>query len=299
MTRDDEMGSGADTVSRWGEAMWGDAFVAEEEDAHVPSDASDGEGDVPAEVGDDSSHDQAPSQEQEATHQPFGPNVVRLVGHYGGDILHAVGMNADQLGEQVHDISAAAPDLIRANIDRNEHLNFTRSHLQFLVTADVLTYVGASDAFDGLGTRHDVSLRGPELGLGGQHFYAPDDWPDDERNLYMDVVAGSYRAFLQVVNASTTRGMPAHIAARRAALMLPCASQVTFDILMDWSTFDRFMHSCYSYSVRLEVRQVASGMLQVVKRLGSFDASLQAFGYLDEEGAVRGPFGALNTRNVR
>lgn len=217
----------------------------------------------------------------------YGPNTVELMGVYGGDETHALSAWTSTSRDLTDEKRARMGRLLKMLADNGHGTPFEKSSLHFLVKTDIATHIHL------LKHRIGVSLNGESARykeLKGDNLYLPSDWLPDEQRDYLELMSKCYEAYHEQLARLVKRGVDRKRAKESARFFLPYGNQITSDVMFNWRSFDHFLRLRYSYHAQLEVREIAAGMLNLAKATGQFDLTLRAFGYLDEKGALRGPF---------
>lgn len=216
-------------------------------------------------------------------------NLVCLLGHYGGDITH--GQSA--WTSTVRDIDEAKmnrlPALLKMLAENHHETPFEKSSLHFLVTTDVSAHIHI------IKHRIGVSVNGESARykeLKDDKYYVPQDWDDEEVNLYVEHMETSLKNYHDCLNRLVSKGVSRKRAKESARLYLPYGNQLTADVMFNFRSFVHFLRLRYSTHAQLEIRAIAKQMLeQVIDIEGEpFHHTLRAFKLVDENGKIREPF---------
>jgi len=205
-----------------------------------------------------------------------GTNKVELLGVYGGDKTHALSAwtstNRDLTEEKISRI----PALLNM-LGQNEHETpFEKSMLHFLVTTDIATHIQLLKHRIGVSINAE-SARYKELK--DDKFYVPQDWPEEEKNLYIEHMEECLKRYHDTLNRLVAGGMSRKRAKESARLYIPYGNQITSDISFNFRSFIHFQGLRNSEHAQLEIRELAQKMLQLVRETNEFNESLKAFGY--------------------
>lgn len=202
-------------------------------------------------------------------------NTVELLGHYGGDETHArsAWTSTDPVltPEKVERI----PALLRMLAREGHHTPFEASLIHFSVICDTASHIHL------LKHRIGVSINGESARykeLREDKFLVPDDWPDlikEELEHYAEELYRAYHYYLPILEKHLGRKR----AKESARFFLPFANQIQLDVKMNFRAFMHFVGLRYKDDAQREIRNISGDMLQLVHGTGSFDASLDAFGY--------------------
>ncbi len=216
-------------------------------------------------------------------------NKVELIGHYGGDITH--GQSA--WTSTVRDIDEAKmnrlPALLKMLAENHHETPFEKSSLHFLLTTDIASHIHI------IKHRIGVSVNGESARykeLKDDKYYVPQDWDDEEVNLYVAHMENSLKNYHDCLNRLVAKGVSRKRAKESARLYLPYGNQLTADVMFNFRSFAHFLGLRYSTHAQLEIRDIARQMLeQVVNIEGDpFHHTLRAFGLVHENGKIREPF---------
>ncbi len=214
-------------------------------------------------------------------------NQVELIGHYGGDITHALSAWTSTSRELTDSKAARIGKLLKTLADSGHGTPFEKSSLHFLVTCDIATHIHL------LKHRIGVSINGESARykeLKEDRLYVPVDWTEDEREEYVIHMQESYERYHQQIEKLVARGVDRKRAKESARFYLPYGNQIVQDVMFNWRSFEHFLRLRYNTHAQLEIRQLASKMLELVVATNAFDATLLAFGYTTDTGELRGPF---------
>ena len=216
-------------------------------------------------------------------------NSVELLGHYGGDLQHAM----SAWTSTVRDIDEAKlgrmPALLKMLAENHHETPFEKSSLHFLVTTEVASHIHI------IKHRIGVSVNGESARykeLKDDKYYVPQDWDDEEIDLYVSHMEGSLKAYHECLDRLVKKGVSRKRAKESARLYLPYGNQLTADVMFNFRSFAHFQVLRYSTHAQVEIRDIARQMLeQVVAIEGNpFQHTLKAFNLVDESGKIREPF---------
>ena len=204
-------------------------------------------------------------------------NQVLLLGHYGGDETHALSAWTSTSRELTDDKRARMGALLKRLADEGHHTPFEKSTLHFLVTTDIATHIHILKHRIGVSVNAE-SARYREL---GDQYYVPTDWPQwaqDRLSASVGVALATYHA---LVNDLEAAGYSRKRAKESARLALPYAKQITSDVSFNFRSFAHFLGLRLHKDAQLEVCELASEMLRLVKAIDGepFALTLEAFGY--------------------
>jgi len=216
-------------------------------------------------------------------------NSVELLGHYGGDLQHAM----SAWTSTVRDIDEAKlgrmPALLKMLAENHHETPFEKSSLHFLVKSDISSHIHICKHRIGVSVNGE-SARYKELK--DDKYYVPQDWDDAEINLYVEHMEGSLKSYHECLNRLVATGVSRKRAKESARLYLPYGIQLTADVMFNFRSFAHFLGLRYSTHAQVEIRDIARQMLeQVVAIEGNpFQHTLKAFNLVDESGKIREAF---------
>lgn len=213
-------------------------------------------------------------------------NIVELIGFYGSDETHALSAWTSTSRDLSEEKKNRVPQLLKMLAENEHHSVFEKSSLHFLVTTDIASHVHLVKHRIGVSINAE-SARYKELK--DDKFYVPEDWDDEEKNLYIEHMETSLKKYHDTLSRLVAKGVSRKRAKESARLYLPYGNQITADVMFNFRSFYHFVKLRYSTHAQLEIRNIARDMLHLVKDTGKFDDTLNAFG-LVVDGKVRGPF---------
>lgn len=212
-------------------------------------------------------------------------NTVELLGHYGGDLTHAMSAWTSTKRDITPERLERIPNLlieVLMGLNTPDHgpahtSPFEKSTLHFLVTTDVATHIHIIKHRIGVSVNAE-SARYKQLKE--DKYYIPEDWPDPlKQELEQDIQHANKRYAYYIDELVNKYGYPRSRAKESARYVRPYASQLTQDVMFNFLSFMHFQKLRNDRHAQLEVRDVAQQMLELVRATGDFDASLEAFGY--------------------
>ena len=222
-------------------------------------------------------------------------NRVELIGTYGGDITHALSAWTSTHRDLTPEKRERIPKLL-ADLAKNEHHSpFEKSAIHLLVTSDIATHIHIIKHRIGVSVNAE-SARYKELK--DDKFYVPVDWPEEAKTEFEEKVKELYAWYHTKVETLTdhfsrlhAKELPIEVvtpeikkkarsrAKESARFILPYANQITQDVMFNFRSFAHFLHLRLDPHAQREVRELAQGMLDLIKETGAFEHSLAAFGY--------------------
>jgi len=228
----------------------------------------------------------------ESEHQ----NTVELIGFYGGDREHACSAWTSTSRELTPEKEARIPALLKMLAENNHHTPFEKSALHFLVKSDIATHIHLLKHRIGVSINAE-SARYKELKE--DKLFIPDDWPDDEIQIYLEHMEKTYEKYHNSLIRLTehyirVKGMKKSEARKRAKessrFYLPYGNQILCDMQFNFRSFSHFIGLRYSTHAQREVCELAKLMLKAVQNTKEFDLTLRAFGFVGDNGSLIEPF---------
>lgn len=203
-------------------------------------------------------------------------NTVELLGYYGGDITHAQSAWTSTTRDLSEEKLKRIDKLLNFLAENKHHTPFEKSTLHFLVTCDTASHIHLIKHRIGVSVNAE-SARYKELKE--DKYYIPEDWPEDVKTAYEDILYGQYRAYHLILERLEAEGIDRKRAKESARFVLPYANQLTLDVSFNFRSFTHFLGLRYKPDAQREIQKIAQQMLDLVRETGDFDLSLKAFGY--------------------
>jgi thymidylate synthase (FAD) len=207
-------------------------------------------------------------------------NHVELLGYYGNDTLHAqsawTSTSRDLSDEKIERI----PKLLQMLAKEGHHTPFEKSSLHFLVTVDQATHIHL------LKHRIGVSINGESARykeLKEDKTYIPADWNGDDTLIHWADTLATQTATMNKLYHECLEDLTPILGRKRAKesarFFKTMNSQITMDVMFNWRSFYHFLKLRDSEHAQVEVRELAQGMLQLVKDLpgNPFEDTIKAF----------------------
>lgn len=212
-------------------------------------------------------------------------NNVQILGHYGDDWSHACSAWTSTSRDLSEDKRARMPALLAMLAEKGHHTPFEKSSLHFLVTAEIASHIHCLKHRIGVSINAE-SARYKELsdykaGEDEHRFYLPTDWPQEERYLLEDHCKTAFGLYHEVLHNLEKRGYSRARAKESARFFLPYATQLQFDVMFNWRSFQHFLSLRKKPQAQQEIRDIAETMLNLVAALpgAPFQHTLSAFGH--------------------
>jgi flavin-dependent thymidylate synthase len=203
-------------------------------------------------------------------------NTVELLGHYGGDLEHALSAWTSTSRELTDEKRERIPALLKMLAEKGHETPFEKSSLHFLCTVDQATHIHLLKHRIGVSVNAE-SARYKELQE--DRNYLPFDWPAnwirqlDEHRSVGDYL---YRTALRELTPLLGRAR----AKESARYFKTMNSQLTLDVMFNFRSFVHFQRLRNAPTAQHEVRLLAGEMLQLVKMIDGnpFEHTIKAFG---------------------
>jgi thymidylate synthase (FAD) len=210
-------------------------------------------------------------------------NTVQLIGFYGGDTTHAASAWTSTIRDINPEKMKRVGPLLKMLAENGHHTPFEKSSLHFLAVTDISTHIQL------LKHRIGVSLNGESARykeLKDDKYYVPVDWPEAEQQIYIEHMERSLKGYHECLDRLIKQGFSRRRAKESARMYLPYGNQLTVDVMFNWRSFMHFAGLRYATDAQLEIKNLASEMLELVKNIEGepFVQSLKAFNMLDADG---------------
>lgn len=206
-------------------------------------------------------------------------NECHLIGHYGSDWTHACSAWTSTERELNDEKRGRMPALLKMLAEKGHHTPFEKSSLHFLVTAEIASHIHC------LKHRIAVSINAESARykeLKEDKWHIPSDWPTSEKNRLNEHCSKCFTEYHDVLDRLiNVHGMERKRAKESSRFYLPYASQIQFDIMMNWRSFHHFLGLRKKKDAQKEVHDIAAHMLWCVKSIegNPFEHTIAAFGY--------------------
>lgn len=203
-------------------------------------------------------------------------NIVELVGHYGGDLTHALSAWTSTSRDLDDTKKARIPGLLSMLATNGHGTPFEKSALHFLVTTDIATHIHLLKHRVGVSVNAE-SARYKELRE--DRAYVPSDWPTDMQDALAQHTAMGQALYHRTLRDLKKSGMDPKRAKETARFFLGYNTQITADIMFNFRSFVHFARLRGAKDAQGEIRDLTNRMLDLVWATGAFDASLEAHGF--------------------
>lgn len=204
-------------------------------------------------------------------------NAVELLGFYGSDETHALSAWTSTSRELTDEKKARIPALLKqmAQAEPVPHRSpFEKSALHFLVTTDIATHIHI------IKHRIGVSVNGESARykeLKEDKFYIPPDWPDFWKQRLETYTEEGNKLYHEAL-AELEKVLGRKRAKETARYFKAYNSQITADVMFNFTSFVNFQKQRHDSHAQLEVWNIADIMLKLTRETGAFTHSLAAWG---------------------
>lgn len=219
-------------------------------------------------------------------------NKVQLIGHYGGDELHACSAWTSTSRELDDAKRARIPSMLKTLAEAGHHTPFEKSALHFLVDSEIASHIHLLKHRIGVSINAE-SARYKELKE--DKFYIPDDfytvpvdaahesWLKEYDNwgeVLYDHSTHSNELYHACLADIVKAGQGRKRAKESARFFKTYNSQIETDIMFNWRSFAHFINLRDSFEAQREIRGIAARMLRLVREIPGepFKHTIEAFG---------------------
>lgn len=203
-------------------------------------------------------------------------NHVELLGHYGGDMTHAISAwtSTNRDYETKKD---RMPALLKMLASEGHHTPFEKSTLHFLVNTDIATHIHLIKHRVGVSVNAE-SARYKELKE--DKYYLPNDW-EGRWLISLQNFTNQSNILYHKCLEDLTPVLGRKRAKESARFFKTYNSQLSADVQFNFRSFMHFQGLRNSEHAQLEIREIAQQMLSLVKSIpdNPFEHSLKAFEY--------------------
>jgi thymidylate synthase (FAD) len=202
-------------------------------------------------------------------------NTVELIGWYGSDVVHAQSAWTSTSRDLTEDKLNRVPQLLEMLAEQGHHTPFEKSSLHFLVNIDQATHIHL------LKHRIGVSINGESARykeLKEDKFYIPEDWDNRWATALKNYTDRGNELYHECL-ADLTPILGRKRAKESARFFKTMNSQISMDVMFNWRSFYHFLSLRNKPDAQLEVRELASEMLNLVKNIENnpFKHTIKAF----------------------
>ena len=202
-------------------------------------------------------------------------NSVELIGWYGGDTVNACSAWTSTNRELTEDKKNRIPALLKMLAENGHETPFEKSSLHFLVNTEIASHIHL--------LKHRISSLNAESArykeLKEDKSYIPKDWPLYWRQALEDYTKKGNDLYHECLTKLEEAGIDRKRAKESARFFKTYNSQIQADVQFNFRSFVNFQRLRNSEHAQVEIRDIASEMLNQVKNIegNPFQYTLAAF----------------------
>jgi thymidylate synthase (FAD) len=202
-------------------------------------------------------------------------NSVELIGWYGGDTVNACSAWTSTSRELTEDKKNRIPALLKMLVENGHETPFEKSSLHFLVNTEIASHIHL--------LKHRISSLNAESArykeLKEDKSYIPKDWPLYWQQALEDYTKKGNDLYHECLTKLEEAGIDRKRAKESARFFKTYNSQIQADIQFNFRSFVNFQRLRNSEHAQVEIRDIASEMLNTVKNIegNPFKHTLAAF----------------------
>ena len=203
-------------------------------------------------------------------------NKVELIGHYGGDELHACSAWTSTSRDLDSAKRERIPAMLKTLAEAGHHTPFEKSTLHFLVDSDIASHIHLLKHRVGVSINAE-SARYKELKE--DKFYIPEDFLDVPVDVEHKAWLGEYKNWGEILRdqsihsnrlyhaclADIVKAAQGRKRAKESARFFKMYnSQIESDVMFNWRSFAHFVNLRDNAGAQREISNIASRMLNLV-----------------------------------
>jgi thymidylate synthase (FAD) len=202
-------------------------------------------------------------------------NTVQLIGWYGGDTINACSAWTSTSRELTEDKKNRIPSLLKMLAENGHETPFEKSSLHFLVNTDIASHIHL--------LKHRISSLNAESArykeLKEDKYFIPNDWPIYWQQVLEDYTNKGNELYHECITRLTEAGFSRKRAKESARFFKTYNSQIQADVQFNFRSFVNFQRLRNSEDAQVEIRDIASQMLEQVKNIegNPFEHTINAF----------------------
>ena len=202
-------------------------------------------------------------------------NSVKLIGIYGDDLTHACSAWTSTSRDINEEKKGRIGDLLKMLADNGHHTPFEKSSLHFLIKTDIASHIHL------IKHRVGVSVNGESARykeIKEDDYLVPQDWPDTWKEILSTHTERGMDLYHKCIEDLVKNfGFTRKRAKESARFFRGYNTQITSDVMFNWRSFYHFLNLRNKQDAQVEIRQIASEMLELVKETNKFPLTIQAF----------------------
>jgi thymidylate synthase (FAD) len=202
-------------------------------------------------------------------------NSVQLIGIYGDDLTHACSAWTSTSREINDEKKSRVGDLLKMLAENGHHTPFEKSSLHFLIKTDIASHIHL------IKHRVGVSVNGESARykeIKEDDYLVPQDWPDSWKDILSTHTERGMDLYHKCIEDLVKNfGFTRKRAKESARFFRGYNTQITSDVMFNWRSFYHFLNLRNKQDAQVEIRNIASEMLELVKETNKFPLTIQAF----------------------
>lgn len=205
-----------------------------------------------------------------------GPNTVELIGYYGDDTIIACSAWTSTSRDLTEDKKSRVGKLIKTLWESGHETPFEKGVVHFLVNCDIASHIHL--------LKHRISSLNAESArykeLKEDKYYLPEDWDGRWLGILSNYTEEGNRLYHECLE-DLTPVLGRKRAKESARFFKTYNSQIQADVMMNLRSFANFQKLRNSEHAQLEIREIATKMLELVKNIegNPFKYTLEAWGH--------------------
>jgi len=202
-------------------------------------------------------------------------NSVELIGWYGGDTVNACSAWTSTSRELTEDKKNRIPALLKMLAENGHETPFEKSSLHFLVNTEIASHIHL--------LKHRISSLNAESArykeLKEDKYFIPNDWPIEWKEKLEEFTQIGNELYHECLTKLEGAGIDRKRAKESARFFKTYNSQIQADVQFNFRSFVNFQRLRNSEHAQVEIRDIASEMLNQVKNIegNPFKYTLAAF----------------------
>ena len=202
-------------------------------------------------------------------------NKVELIGIYGDDLTHACSAWTSTSRDINEEKKSRVGDLLKMLAENGHHTPFEKSSLHFLIKTDIASHIHL------IKHRVGVSVNGESARykeIKEDDYLVPQDWPDTWKEILSTHTERGMDLYHKCIEDLVKNfGFTRKRAKESARFFRGYNTQITSDVMFNWRSFYHFLNLRNKQDAQVEIRNIASEMLELVKETNKFPLTIQAF----------------------
>lgn len=202
-------------------------------------------------------------------------NNVQLIGIYGDDLTHACSAWTSTSRDINEEKKSRIGDLLKMLAENGHHTPFEKSSLHFLIKTDIASHIHL------IKHRIGVSINGESARykeIKEDEYLLPQDWPESWKEILSTHTERGMDLYHKCIDDLVKNyGFTRKRAKESARFFRGYNTQITSDVMFNWRSFYHFLNLRNKQDAQVEIRNIASEMLELVKQTNKFPLTIQAF----------------------